>query len=378
MRSLTSLASPTSLLTATALLALALTPTACLLGPPEDEPEAVDEFRQALPSEAEMEIVVPGAETAEGGLATEGEVGTQAGALVGELSQYYLVTRNYSWNINFHLRLILQPIKDVVDNYPPTVTIGNKAVWKGSGPLDPQEHLLVIKKLADGTYRFVVFAKLKDPADAPWRPRVAGTYDPEEGPESASGSVWVNLDTDYSFARNELDESSVGKVLCLWSRQGGERQVTAYFFMASGDVTQDPPRNAVYHFQREADLSGLFVFGMQGVDADGGKPGKEALEDVLLVSRWTKGGAGRADGWVTGGDVASQGFELGVVTQCWLPSSFKTGYEAVHVKTKSGEVVQASASGDVGTCPYAEPAEPALPDLGEEPADPEVPEEATE
>lgn len=337
----------------------------------DDGPPTVETFAGVLPTIDQLEVAIPEVGTSTGALATEADgIGTYQGAAVGVLSEYYEFTLKTTWGVNWFLGSILGPIDWIVDNLEPTLTEENKAVWVGSEPLDPQHHLLVVEKMEDGHYEYIVLARMKSPEDSEWRVRIAGTYTPNGTPEHGQGSVWVDMDTD-------LYDETAGKVLFLWSHLNDERTVTSYMFDVLTEEDAEP-LTAVYHYERYQDHSGLFAFAMDEVDINGGEAGKEALEDAVIISRWDATGAGRADLIATGGDVESEGYEYAVVTQCWAPLSFETAFESVYVSLSGQDVVQATASGDFDACPYEEIGEPTLPEVGEEPEVDELPEEAEE
>ena len=346
--------------------AVAIGMTACAHGPKDTTPASgASEFEQALPTEAVIGITLPGDGTAQGAL-TEGGYGTQEGALVGATSELWAHTAGTAAGVRFGLAAILLPIRWVVTHVPPVLIGQNKALWTGTEPLDPQRHALFVEKKPDGHFTFLLASQLKAPPGAKWRVQVAGTYTPDGTPDIAQGAVWVNLD-------NDLKPETQGKVMALWSHNGPEREVSVLFFNFTDDNGKNPPTDSAYHFQQNADQSGLAVQAIKDIDINKGEPGKEALEHALLVSRWTAEGAGRADAFAAGGDVAEAGYEVAVQTQCWAADSFKTTFEALTVKKAGAEPFQAKKDGDFSTCPFADEPKAELPEQGEAPTDPAMP-----
>lgn len=319
----------------------------------------------ALPGDDTLAVDIPAIGSMEG---DAGGFGTQQGALVGETAEFWAHTARTAWHMNVGLAHILAPIRAVTKNVEPTLVGPNKAVWMGSWPLDPQHHLLVVKKKGDH-FEYILLAKLKAPANAKWRVRVVGRYTPGPAPKHGHGSVWVNLN-------NDLNPNTHGKVLAHWSRAGVAREITAFFFKFTTDPDQAPVTSAA-HYQNEADMSGLLVHAVHGFDLQQGEPGKEALEDAALISRWNTSGAGRGDLLARGGDIAAAGLQVAAMTQCWKPMSFKSTFEALTVKAPGQEPHVVKTSGEYDSCAFPEFADPSLPETGEEPAEPSaLPEEA--
>ncbi len=322
----------------------------------------VDELTGALPTSANLEVDFPEVGTTEGGLAD----GTKAGAAVGELSNFYALTREHVQGMNLHLSRILAPVEWVIDRVQPTIAAKGKAIWFGSDADEPQEWLLVVERL-DGQYDWVLALRDHGGGDEDWVALMAGQYWPSGVEDVGEGWVWLDLEQDD-------DADSTGKLGFAWSNDSFPHYVTAYLFGVSGDDATDPG-NAVFHHERNEDDSGLFLFVLEGVDIDDGEEGKEALEDAYYISRWTEDGDGRADVAVTEGDVALDGYEAAVLTQCWEGGAFQTTFEAVHLKEVGDDHVLAMSDGDFETCAYDNIAQAELPPLGEEPGDAEVPEQ---
>lgn len=318
------------------------------------------ELLSALPTEALQGVDLPMAAS---------KPGTKTGALVGATSEMWAHTAEGAWRLNLGMGLLLHPIQHVVNTVEPVFTGAKKAVWYGSTPLDPQEHLLVVKKVM-GHYRFSVLARLKSQSGNPaaWRLRVVGRTFPSE--PGHSGYVWVNLNTD-------LNPETTGKVLAYWDKAGHERTITAFFFNWSDG--SDEPLDHVAHYAQYADLSGVLVHAVHDYDLHQGEPGKEALEDAALISRWDASGAGRADLLATGGDVAAQGLEGAAITQCWSAMTYQSVFEAVTIKWPEHDAQTIQATGNYSACAFGELEDGAgLPELGAPPEveDGDVPSEA--
>ncbi|MFT7624237.1 MAG: hypothetical protein ACI9WU_003424 [Myxococcota bacterium] len=340
-------------------------PTPGLVGGIEaDSPETADDDQSALveavPGDDLLDLALPAAAS---------KPGTQQGALVGETSGFWAHTAGTAFRLKTGLAHILLPLRWVVNHFQPRFQGRDKAVWMGSSPLDPQQHLLVVRRRAANVYRYALLARLKSEAGNPaaWRLRIVGQ---SVGGIERHGSVWVNLD-------NDLDANSEGKVLAHWTRNRAEgtRTISAFFFGWSDG--SEAPIDMAAHFAEENDGSGLLVHAVPDYDFNQGEAGKEALEDAVLISRWNHTGAGRGDLVAAGGDVAAEGLEAAAVTQCWVPNTFISIFEAVTVKAPNSAPIVLKTWGDFGQCAFADAAEPSLPQAAEPVAEADdVPEEA--
>ncbi len=331
--------------------------------PPAGEGDDASEFERALPTAAQLEIKGPTG-TVAGGLAD----GTMMGGALGEVSQYYQFTAGTTLAVNLGILRILAPIRLVIETFPPSVVEADRAVWQGSGALDPQDHMLVVERPSEGHYEFMVLSRLKSPADSPWRVVVGGETTPGATPGEGQGSVWVDLDQDR-------DDKTTGKALAVWSRAGGEREVNTFFYAWSDDVAKHPARDATYYFKRQPEGGGVFVFGVPEVNIHH-EASKSAMERALIASRWLPTGQGRSDVYADGGDVAADGYDQVHVTQCWAANSFETTYEQMMGDSTSGQSDVKFEAGDLGSCAFAAPQAAALPETPPAPVAGALPPEA--
>ncbi len=333
---------------------------------PEPETGTVDQarFLEALPTAEDLRLDLPGDEDfdeASGGLAT------MEAPLVGERSNFYTFTREMTRAINRGLKALIAPIAHVVEHVPPTTLEENRAVWFGSGPEDPEHHLLVVERVADGHFEYVLLSKTKHEADAEWRPVVGGTWTPSEG-RRGRGAVWVNH-------YNDLDPRTTGTLLALWSNDGQHRSVTVYTYQWSGDAEVEPARDQASHFEREIGGGGVFVYGIRDIDIHENDPTKPLGEDVAVISRWNADGLGRADWYATGGEVATDGYDTALISQCW-DEQFDTIFEMTVVAPRNAEAQVVYADGEYEACVFENPGNPVFPDRVDFPADPDLPPEA--
>ena len=338
-----------------------------LAGCPDPEPnpatvEPIETFKRALPTEALLSVLLPNGDEITAALS---DYDTEQGALVGQTAWFYDFTKTTSTAVNQGLLNVLQPLAWVVKNVEPVQVTENKAVW--AFPDAEILSVLVIQRKDDGHFEYVNAWRPVNEPQTEFTPIIAGTFTPA-GNGRGQGAIWMNLD-------NNRNPNNTGKVLALYSNAGPERTVTVYYFDFSTDLAAGvPTSDLAYHFQMAEDRSGTFVYAIQGVDIDQGAPGKEALEDATVISRWDAQGRGRSDWFATGGDVAKQAFQVYIASQCWAPKTHISTYEASWVRyINQSDIIPVSEAGDLSSCPHSDVAKPVLPDSIAAPEDVAVP-----
>ncbi|TNE85061.1 MAG: hypothetical protein EP330_27035 [Deltaproteobacteria bacterium] len=228
------------------------------------------------------------------------------GARGGAFAEYYLLTANVTRDVNGLIGAVVTTL-DFVTDLPPTWsdTDANTAVWGpfGSG-LDPAETVLfVTHETEEGLYSWVIGARPRNTEDE-WTPIVVGQVGDDGTHEDHEG--WFAFDFD---AAAELDPT-----MDLRGRFVSEYAVSVDGVSASAafeDFSEagNPPGDAVYVYEQDPFGEGSMDL---GVRAD---IGHTALEELLVIrSRWTPEGAGRADVIVTEGDLGSL---VGSASECW-------------------------------------------------------------
>jgi len=227
---------------------------------------------------------------------------------------------------------------DTVTDYPASWSDSeaNTAVW---GPyaeaLDPAETILWVHfEESDGTYQWGFSQRPKgETSDEAWVDVIAGHV--EAGATETASAGWFVMDFDAAGALDPRINArgTFGTEYAIAPE--GVAATAAFDGFTDGGV----PLDAWYYYEQVPGGSGkmdlAFLHDMNGNAVD---------EEVVLRSRWEATGAGRGDGYVTGGDL---GELVATASECW-DTSFETVY---HDDNYSAE----PATGDVGLCAYAEP-----------------------
>lgn len=258
----------------------------------------------------------------------------------GEWSEYYLFTARVTDDVNGLIGGVLV-IVDAVTQLPPSWSNEEEstAVWGPfSGALDPVETLLWVNHDAEsGVYAWGINQRPKsDPTDEAWEIVIAGLVD--AGATETDSSGWFAVDFDKAHALDP-NQTATGGFLCEYDIDSDGVTATAGFDdFADGGPTID----AYYHYEQTFRGEGLMdlAFGADVVPAGGN--GTDELH--IVRSRWETTGAGRADAYVTGGDL---GALVATASECW-DTTFAAVY---HSDNYSGD----PATGDEGQCAFDEP-----------------------
>ncbi len=290
-----------------------------------------DEYRQAVPSQAELSVEVPG----EGGGSTEGRA---AAPLVGDRADFYQVTRDTSRAVNGTIWVTLAVLHHVV-SYPATEVHEDHAVW---GPwtetLSPITYVLVVERLAEGHYRYALRGKPRAEGDEAYVDLIGGETEIDEAAGIRRGTIGYDLDAAHALDAGE--HPAQGSVAATWDAGSDPRYVEAAF----EDVVSrrgEGPWSALYRYRENADGSGSFELGVRG-DVDG--TATATPEEVVLMTRWDTSGAGRGDAIVSDGDL---GDHVVYANECWDAGFARTYWVDTHALQPN--------EGDVATCPYEDP-----------------------
>ncbi|MBT8495123.1 MAG: hypothetical protein KJO07_18905, partial [Deltaproteobacteria bacterium] len=273
-----------------------------------NEPE--DAVREALPLASDVRVNVPD------------EAGDQQAAL-GEVSEYYALTRGISREFNggagFTLLLV-----HVIVQFPPTTVSGDTYTWGPfSDALDPSDYRLVVTDNGDGTYDWSLDGQSKIDSSAGFITAVSGVAVEGAEPHRGSGSFTLNFDNMKILDPVEHADSNGGIVEVTYdleNRDGTQASIDMHI-----ETTDDDANEIVadYRYAENQDRSGDFQFSLPtDVDEDG-----SLLEDVVLRSRWLSDGSGRSDARVSGGDLGS---DVAEVSQCW-GTDFRTVFETASI-----------------------------------------------
>lgn len=341
---------PTDVMRRTALPLLLLPLVAASLAGCNYDPET-RLFRQVAPKPDDVVLSPPGASTDGRGGATSGNALTQALEVCEDDS-----LRCHAQNIATALNTVTVGLLTLVDNVvqlPPTTREPGRRVW---GPHFAVEHGATFRfemtRGDDGLYAWCVHAGAGDLTGADGMDEIDCASDDAgngmlralsgflapgavEGEAARSGNGEMVLE---GRALREVDAEAeqVGAVTFLYDNTSG-RDVTILFDEApDGGGGRLFGTAVTYDYTSEPDGSGAFYFAARAnVVGGGGTFGFDPeLEDLVIRSRWRADGAGRADGTISGGDLAAD--ESYDAIQCWDTNLTTTYLENTYEGTTTG------------------------------------------
>ena len=249
-----------SVLTASCVMSIAATGCIKQDGPPE-------EIARAIPTAEQVRIKLP-----------------NSGKTLGELANYYVVTRDVTRTLNGGTAWVLILIHAIVQ-YPVTEINGNVYTWgPWSDALDPAEYKLDVTANADGTFDYKLSGRSKTVANSQFEVVIDGYADPRAGELKGSGDFAIDFDAGRRV--NPVDSGDAkGKVTVNYDLNARHLDMLAQ----APDVNGNPAMFE-YGYNESLEGGGDMVF---NVTADGG--GTAAAENIVIRSRWQADGAGRGD-----------------------------------------------------------------------------------
>lgn len=285
---------------------------ACVTGP-------ADRFREILPDDR-LEI-------------DEAAFDTLARS-VGDDSAYYGLTRDLTREINGGVRDVLALVDEITAFQPSWTDGGTRALW---GPwLDDGFHgQLWVLERADSSWEWAVEIRPEGSSEDAWAAVVAGEVDAGSTALHSTGRFLVD------FTGIDAQGAGDGETGAMWADYellaDGAIATVAFGDFAEGDAV---PADAGYRYEHTRGEGGLMDLAWE-TNVDDTAP--ETLELALVRSRWDAAGAGRADAYVTGGDLGALTF---AETECW---------DAVHDVVYFSSNWSLEEVGDVEGCAFAEP-----------------------
>jgi hypothetical protein len=283
---------------------------------------------RALPTAEGISIKVPGQAAA-------------ATFAIGDVAEYYRVTRDVSRTLNGGAAWVLILVHAVVQ-YPPTTVDGNTYTWgPGSNALDPADWRLTVIDNLDGTYDWQLDGKNKTDPAAVWENVISGHAVPGEVAYRGSGTFAIDFDAAERANPDENDaRGTVAVAYDLNNIDGTPATLTMAIDTVQADENGvDQPVSFDYAYAENQDGSGDLQFAIHG-DLD--DPGSQ-FEDALIRSRWLATGAGRGDAMVGGGDLG--GITV-TASECW-DTTFRRVYYTDSVNWQPTE-------GDPSACVFAD------------------------
>ncbi|HTM22096.1 MAG TPA: hypothetical protein VL172_16355 [Kofleriaceae bacterium] len=283
---------------------------------------------RALPTADGVAIKVPGQNAA-------------ATFAIGDVAEYYRVTRDVSRTLNGGAAWVLILVHAVVQ-YPPTTVDGNVYTWgPGSNALDPADWRLTVVDNEDGTYDWDLDGRNKTVPGSDFETVISGHAVPGEVAYRGSGSFVIDFDAGERVNPDENDaRGTVAVDYDLNNIDGTPATLTMAIDSVQPDENGiDQPVSFDYAYAENLDGSGDLQFAIHGDLDDEGA----LMEDALIRSRWLATGAGRGDAMVQGGDL---GALTVTASECW-DTTFRRVYYTDSVSWQPTE-------GDAGACAFAD------------------------
>lgn len=306
--------------------ALALLVTTACIQQQDEHP-----IKRVLPTHEHIKIDVPEANQ------------SQQGYALGELADYYVITRNVSRDLNGGAAWVLILVHTIVQ-FPPTTRDGATYTWgPWSDALDPAEWKLTVSERADGSYDWAFDGRSKIGDGGEFETVISGNAVPGADPHRGSGSFMIDFDAAERV--DPIDNENRGQVEIAYdleNRDGTPATLTMSIDSVQADETgTEKPVHFDYRYAENADKSGNLQFEIHGdLDDEGGT----AFEDASIRSRWQANGAGRADITISGGDLGAGNSVT--ASECWSESFLRVYY------SDSNE--WAPTEGDASDCAFAD------------------------
>lgn len=294
------------------------------------EADDASRFREGIPTSDEVALAVP--KGASG--TTTKSLSPKGGAVT--TAHWYGFTRDVADGVDHGTGQILGLVWAIV-HLPPTKVEPSRATWgPGSDPLDPITWRFVAIEVAEDEYDYRLEGRPKASTDdADFRAILSGHGYGKAHPNHRMGTF--TIDNDAKNAMDPARADDVGTVRIDYALRAFPTTIST----AITPVPSSPEKGwFTVNLSRHADGAGVLDVTALG-DVEDEKDG--IPEDVLVRSRWTREGAGRADVKVANGSLPATIREV-VVSECWSTSFARTYY------TDSASIEP--TSGDASACPY--------------------------
>jgi hypothetical protein len=378
---------------------------------PDQNPDPVRTFIVALPTSTQMKVDVPGVQLDDfGNLSFADGLATVP---IEEHNSLRKLVLHAVKDADRGLNLLLDPLREITEAVQEPEIVQEspiRAVWRYTRSTGDLEMTLVLEENDDKSLSFILVDREIGAANEGWQVRIFGTYTPWATPPDGNGAAWVNL-------------RGQGKVLIIWTRDGGNREFTIHHHSVTKEALQPDGLEAVepqevtetltFSYTGTESGEGSFLFGPKFLDVyqpsdetkppgpvpapqDASEPDEQdesqpidsqSIDTVALdtdeklnvMVRWNSNGAGRIDATARGPNIKNSNFKLGRLEECWESQSFERSYlyYALYGKNDATQEVFAK-DGDPGACPYSESLDILLPILGDVPLDPPIPQEVVE
>ncbi len=301
------------------------------------------EFLYSVPAKSTLEIRIASSENRHVELfETSSGLSSRTDAVLGDPATWYAYTVSFSGEVNGQVFNFLDMI-DLITSFSPTARDTDIRMW-GPWPSSDSPHtdwrFVMSRKRLPGVYDFSLQVNAVAQRNTPgyvdgWQDCLAGSVSPsQQGFRRGTGNLTVDVGACNQYENTgEQGSASIGfDTAPDANNPDGKTHLSIQFsnFISKDMYEDDPdpqPVNALYTYDEEGDLSGLFDFAAL-TDLDAGEnPDRPALEQVAVKVRWNSDGAGRADSRWSGGDLGAVVIDI---HECWDASKNRLYYGDSH------------------------------------------------
>jgi hypothetical protein len=252
---------------------------------------------------------------------------------LGETSDYYTLTRQVTHEINGGVGEVLGLI-DAITAFDPTWTDETSTALWGPWLDDGLYGRLWVAKDEAGAYGWAIELRPETSTEDDWVGVLTGQV--EAGADELHSEGWFVMDL-TAIEGAGAGDGTTGTVACEYElfEDGATARV------AFGEIAEDGgvPEDGAYKFEHTRGEGGLMDVAVTG---DISEPANGTSELLIVRSRWTGDGAGRADATVTGGDLGPLVY---TETDCW-----DQGHKTVFFENN----FELLTEGDASRCAFAE------------------------
>jgi len=277
--------------------------------------DEADQFRGGVTQHEDVAMAFPGADGQTSAL-TAGGVSETRGALLGETSEFYKLTRGITAVVNGGTVSVLALVR-LITTYPPSSFDTDVAVWgPHTQPLSPNTWRLTVHRLAAGQFQYDFEAKPKTADDSGYLKILSGHHNVAGGmaqprrvgvPAFGSGDFVVDWDAQQMLPEHD---DNVGSAAFMYSRPSATDDISvSVAFTQVMDKDTGMRVDATYDYVAHPGNGGNFQFTM----IKDAIPTTAALETMSVRSRWQETGAGRSDVKMQGGDLPAEA----TANECW-------------------------------------------------------------
>ncbi len=262
------------------------------------------------------------------------DFGGQARTALGDRAEYWQMTADVTTDVNTFIGEVLGGVEEITSFEPTWTDNRSRALW---GPWEDGDTngRLWVEQQASGDYVWAVEAKLTSEGEDAWTAVIAGEVDAGSDEITSSGRFALDF---AAFSRFDPDQDTKGEFYVDYSVDGEVVDAEAAF--VDYQEGTDPGGDAVYVYGQDGTGAGMMDLAVLA-DAEGTPSADPELH--IVRTRWNADGEGRADVYMTEGDLGPLVYQA---TECWGTDASVTYYEDNYEFTRNG---------DESACVFAEP-----------------------